>query len=309
MMTTKAKLITSNDPKGLDATAKWRGVYNKAKLTDGADGSAQQLNESREFWKELAVLIQKHSGMNQYAHEVVNSSYTYPKEYHVRPIGEQVEMIAKNFNLDPTQAYEFIKNLSALSNFVPEDSLSHVEWFAVPKVSAIAKKHFPAITNPAEQYCEAVKMVLRKLAENRSFSNYREGQITPNQLRQHSRTVDFLEHLEAEQAGDILIIAVQYGMKHRGESVRRARETFAGNEFGLTSFILGCMALVHPDRYVRWEELDTDCSGDEFAPDADGSFSWSPYFNFDDVRLEFGTYDVSIASDYYGAASSFVPQL
>jgi hypothetical protein len=32
------------------------------------------------------------------------------------------------------------------------------------------------------------------------------------------------------------------------------------------------MALVHPERYVRWEELDTDCAGDEFAPDADGAF-------------------------------------
>lgn len=57
-MITTQKLITSDDPKGTDATAKWRAVYNKQRLTDG---SAQCLNESREFWKELGELIQKHS--------------------------------------------------------------------------------------------------------------------------------------------------------------------------------------------------------------------------------------------------------
>ncbi len=61
MTTQTQKLITSNDPKGQDATAKWIAAYNKAQLTDGADGSAQRLNESKKFWKELALLIEEHS--------------------------------------------------------------------------------------------------------------------------------------------------------------------------------------------------------------------------------------------------------
>lgn len=301
MMTTK-KLITSDDPKGLDATAKWRAVYNKQQLTDGADGSAQRLNESREFWKELGELIQKHSATNQYANEVVSSNYTYPKEYKSpKPIAEQVKTIATTFGLNPTQALEFTKNLPTL----PEGAEG---WFAIPKVSAVAKQQFPAITDKAEQYCEAVKLVHTKLAESRSFYNYRKGEIVPSKLRQHARTMDFLEHLESEQQGDILIIAVQYGMRHRGKSVRRARETFAGNEFGLGAFAVGCMALVHPERYVRWEELDTDCAGDEFAPDADGDFSESPIFRFVGDGLEFSTSDVGDAYDYYGSVSGFVPQ-
>ncbi|MCX6753690.1 MAG: hypothetical protein NTV03_01380 [Candidatus Nomurabacteria bacterium] len=302
MMTTK-KLITSDDPKGLDASAKWRGVYNKTKLTDGADGSAQRLNESREFWKELGELIVKHSTTNQFANEVASSSYTYPSEYKgSKPIDEQIRTVASLFGLDWTEAMEFAKNLPTL----PEGAEG---WFAIPKVSAVGKKFFPAITDPAQQYCEVVKLVHTKLAESRSFYNYRDGEIVPSKLRQHSRTVDFLEHLEAEQAGDILILAVQYGMKHRGESVRRARETFAGNEFGLTSFVLGCMALVHPERFVRWEELDTDCAGDEFSPVADGVFSRAPFFYFGNDRLRFGAYGVSDAFGYFGAASGFVPQL
>lgn len=300
MMTTK-KLITSDDPKGLDATAKWRAVYNKQQLTDGADGSAQRLNESREFWKELGELIQKHSATNQYESEVVSSNYTYPKEYKgPKPIAEQVKTIASMFGLDPTQALEFAKNLPTL----PEGAEG---WFAIPKVSAVAKQ-FPAITDKAEQYCEAVKLVHTKLADSRSFTNYRNGEIVPSKLRQHARTVDFLEHLEAEQTGDILIIAVQYGMRHRGKSVRRARETFASNEFGLGAFAIGCMALVHPEHYVRWEELDTDCAGDEFAPDASGVFSGAPVFSFDDGGLGFGAGGVSLAGGNCGSVSGFVPQ-
>lgn len=297
-MTTK-KLITSDDPKGLDATAKWRAVYNKQQLTDGADGSAQRLNESREFWKELAELIQKHSATNQYANEVVSSNYTYPKEYKgPKPIAEQVKTIATMFGLDPTQALEFAKNLPTL----PEGPEG---WFAIPKVSMVATKQNPSITEQALQYCEAVKLVHTKLAESRSFTNYRNGEIVPSKLRQHARTVDFLEHLET---GDILIIAVQYGMRHRGKSVRRARETFASNEFGLGAFAIGCMALVHPERYVRSEELDTDCAGDEFAPDADGVFSKAPVFSFVGDELGFGTFDVSDANGNYGSVSGFVPQ-
>lgn len=307
MMTTK-KLITSDDPKGFDATAKWRAVYNKQQLTDGADGSAQRLNESREFWKELGELIQKHSATNQYANEVVFSNYTYPEEYKgPKPIAEQVQTIATMFGLDPTQALEFVKNLPAFDTFVPSDC-PDIGWFAIPKVSAVAKKHFPEIAGIAEQYCEAVKLVHTKLADSRSFTNYRNGEIVPSKLRQHARTVDFLEHLEAEQQGDILIIAVQYGMRHRGKSVRRARETFVSNEFGLGSFAIGCMALVHPERYVRWEELDTDCAGDEFAPGAGGGFSRSPVFDFPGDELRFDTRDVSNAGDYYGSVSGFVPQ-
>lgn len=299
-MTTK-KLITSDDPKGLDATAKFRAIYNKQQLTDGADGSAQRLNESREFWKELGNLIQKHSVANQYVKEVVSSNYTYPKEYNgPKSIEMQIGMLVTQWGLDPKEALEFVKNLPAL----PEGTEG---WFAIPKVSSVAKKFFSAITDPAEQYCEAVKLAHKKIADSRNFQNYREGEIVPSKLRQHARTVDFLEQLEKEQPGDILIIAVQYGMRHRGKSVRRARETFASNEFGLSSFIVCCMALVHPERLVRFDELDTDCAGDEFSPDADGAFSKAPVLYFGGGRVEFGTVVLSSALDSCGSASALVP--
>jgi hypothetical protein len=249
--------------------------------------------------KAVKAIILEMTTPNQYVNEVVNSSYTYPNEYKLRPIDEQVKTIATIFGVDPKEALEFIKTLPAL----PDDAEG---WFAIPKVSAVAKKHFPAITDPAKQYCEALKLVHSKVAESRNFTNCREGQITTAQIRQHPRTISFLEQLESEQQGDILILAVQYGMRHRGKSVRRARETFSCNEFGLGAFAIGCMALVHPERYVQWEELDTDCAGDKFAPDADGVFSKAPFFNFSNDRLEFGASDVSYVGGRYGSVSVFV---
>ncbi len=238
---------------------------------------------------------------NQYANEVVSSNYTYPSEYKMKPIEEQVQIIATMFGLDGAQALEFIKTLPAL----PEGAEG---WFAIPKVSSVAKKHFPAITDPAEQYCEALKMVHSKVAETRSFYNYREGQITTAQIHQYPRTQSFLEQLESQLQGDILILAVQYGLRHKGKSVRRARETFSDNEFGLGAFAVGCMALVHPERYVHFKELDTDCPGDEFAPVAGGGFSKAPIFGFGGGNLGFSACRVFSARAAYGSVSGFVPQ-
>lgn len=270
-----------------------------------ADTQNGIIGNGREFKNRVEnavkTIILEMTTPNKFVNEMVSSNYTYPREYRLKPISEQVEMIAKKFKLDGTQAYEFIKSLPKL----PDGAEG---WFTIPKVSAVAKKHFSAITNPTEQYCEATKLLLDQLGESRNFTNYRNGEIIPEKLRVHSRTAGFLEELENQQQGDLLIIAAQYGMRHKGKSVRRARETFSSNEFGLGAFAVGCMTLIHPEHYVKWEQLHTDCPGDEFSPVADGVFSRSPLFRFSD-GLEFGACDVSNARGYYGSASAFVPQV
>ena len=134
--------------------------------------------------------------------------------------------------------------------------------------------------DPAQKYCQAVQLVHAKIAASRPFYNYRERQITPAQLRVHAHTAHALDVIAKTQKGDILIVAAQLGVRHRGRSVRRAREVFVANEFGLGSFAVGSIVLTHPERLVRWEELDMDCPGDEFAPDGDGGFSGAPCFLF-----------------------------
>jgi len=271
-------------------------------LTLDKDGAQRIIENGGEFQVGLKELIQKHSVTNQFADEEVESSYTYPKEYRgPKQIVDQIKAIAEIFGLDPSNALEFAKNLPELPNGAEG-------WFAIPTVDAVAAKHFPEVTDPADRYCRAVELVLEKIGKSRKFYNYREGEITPNRLRQHARTLHALGQIGETQKGDILIVPAQYGTRHRGRSVRRAREVFVAGEFGLGAFAVGCMALTHPDRYVRWEELDTDCAGDEFAPNAGGDFSRAPLFGFGGGRVKFRAGWFVAALGKCGSVSAFGPQ-
>ena len=291
-------LITSRDPKGLHATGLFEAVYNKSKLDEAR---AQRLNErGGELQDGIAKLIAELSQSNHYANEEVRSNYTYPKEYKgPKPILDQVKAIAKIFDLDPSQARGFAKNLPVL----PDDAEG---WFAIPSVDALAKKHFPEVTDPAQKYCLAVQLVHADLSSTRLFYNYREGQITPAQLRVHARTAHALDLIAETQKGDILIVAAQLGMRHRGKSTRRAHEVFVANEFGLGSLAVGSIVRTHPQRLLRWDELDMDCSGDEFFLGGDGGFSLAPYFSFNDGEVRFGTVWVGGAYERFGSASGFL---
>jgi hypothetical protein len=271
MMTMSTTLITSRDPKGQQATSIFEAAYNKARLDDTR---AQRLNENGDELKVgISRLIAELSVSDRYADEEVRSNYTYPKEYSRLPVEEQVERIAKLFDLNPQDAYAYAKLLPQL----PEGAEG---WFAIPSVEAVAKKHFPKVTDPAEQYCCVQNMILKMIAESRRFYNYREGEISPQSLRMHARLAQALDTVKKTQKGDILIIAAQLGLRHRGRSVRRAREVFVANEFGLDGVIVGSIALTHPARFVRWEELDTDCAGAEFKPGDESEFSVAPIFCF-----------------------------
>jgi len=301
MMTMSRTLITSDDPKGRQAVDLFRAAYNKAGLDSER---AQRLNENEDggFTDGLRELIERCSVTNRYADEEVSSSYAYPREYKgPKPIEEQIRKLAEILGLDPSLALEYAKSLPPL----PEGAEG---YFAIASVDALAAKHFPEVTDPTEKHCAAIRFIHTKIAASRRFYNYREGQITPAQLRAHARTAVALAKLAETQKGDILIVAAQLGMRHRGKSVRRAREVFVTNEFGLGSVAVGSVVLTHPERLVRWEELDMDCPGDEFAPGADGPFSYAPCFRCHDDGVEFNASAVSDAHECYGSTSAFLPQ-
>lgn len=299
MSKTLAPSVTTRDPKGLKFVSVVEDAYNKTLLSEE---EAQRVNEASGLAELVGKFIAEKRKSNQFGDEEVGSTYTYPTEYTgPEPIGEQIGVIAEIFGLDPGHALEFAKNLPEL----PEGAEG---WFAIPSVDALAAKHFPEVTDPAEKYCRAVQLVHQKIAASRRFYNYREGQITPAQLRAHARTAHALESLAEVQKGDILIVAAQLGMRHRGRSVRRARAVFAGNEFGLGSLAGGSIVLTHPERLVRLKQLHMDCSGDEFSPAAAGQFEDTPYFGFRDDEVQFDTGWVGGAYEHYGSASGFLPQ-
>jgi hypothetical protein len=177
---------------------------------------------------------------------------------------------------------------------------SHEGWFAIPQWRKIAPT-----------YNEAVQIVLAKLSETRKgkFYNYRSDEMGPANLREGSRKVSYMQQLaEGQNDADILIVPAQFGLTHRGRSVRRAREVFKSNEFGLGAFEVGIMLLTHPERLANYDDLWIDCAGDEFKPSDESEFSSAPFFGFSDDGLGFGTSWFSNAFEHFGSASAFLPQ-
>lgn len=244
----------------------------------------------------ITSTTQELSASNRYADQMVKSNRTYPPEYQgPKLIRTQVEALLTQFpNLNATWAlsqgqawYDGIK--PGLPKWI-EGPLVYVWWEVFSGYNA------------------ALQQVLDRIAATRTFSNYRAGTIGPEHLRQIERTARMEKALKAIQPGDLIIVPNQAGVRHRGESVLRAREVFVKQEFGLGGIAEGCRTLTHPERYVRWEQLHTDLAGDEYSPDADGEFSEAPYLSFIGGKVGFSAGRVSDPTGGCGSSSALLPQ-
>jgi hypothetical protein len=230
---------------------------------------------------------------DKYKNEEVISSYGYLSGY-TKPklITEQCNILRQIF---PGVGF-------ADEKLAEREVPKHAEgWFAIPKWQTVAPT-----------YAEAVQKVLDALksARNGKFYNYRDGQIVNERLRQSEKTERLFQKLtESQKDHDILVVAAQFGLRHRGRSVRRAREVMLANECGLGAFAVGIMILTHPERLQHLDDLWIDCAGDEFDdPDAGDRFVHAPVFRFYDGGVEFGTYWYDYASELYGSVSAFAAQ-
>jgi hypothetical protein len=249
-------------------------------------------DELRDAIAELVVAKTRELSLsNQFSGEEVESSYTYPRGYKVKGITEQTNILRRLF-----PGIGFADEKVALRPLPPNAE----GWFAIPRWEKIAPT-----------YGEAVEKVLTKISESRDgqFYNWRKGELGPNRLRQHKRTVAMLKKLGDQQKGsDILVVPAQFGQRRRGSSIRQARTGFLAGEFGLGAFAVGIMLLTHPERLQHYDDLWIDCAGDEYSPGADGGFSHAPFFGFHDGKVEFYAYWFDHAYEHCGSASAFVSQ-
>jgi len=266
------------------------GATLKALEDAGATLEHLKLIRSDEEIAKSVVEILCNASKSRYADEEVASSYTYPNSYAVKPLTEQIAVLTKLFDLDGAKALAYAENLPTLPNGAKG-------WFAIPKWQAVANN-----------YGKAVEKMLALIGNSRKFKNWREGQLGERYLRQSQSSEQMFAKFCEQQEGDIIIIPAQFGLRHRGRSVRRARIVFSGNEFGLGAFANGCMLLIHPEREQEWEQLHIDCAGDEYAPDGDGKFVSAPIFDWGDGGLHFNTCWTDDAYKQYGSASGFLPQ-
>lgn len=236
------------------------------------DGLQKLIENGDEFQSRIVTAVRELSVSNQYADEETESSYGYLSGYKPKGITEQTNILRQLF-----PGVGFADEKLAEGQLPPNAE----GWFAIPRWEKIAPT-----------YGEAVQKVLDliKQTRNGAFYNYRDGQLGPQYLRQSQKSAKAFQKLGDEQKDhDILVVPAQFGLRHRGRSVRRAREVMNANEFGLGAFAVGIMILTHPERLMNYDDLWIDCAGDEFAPDADGGFSESPFFEFFGDLVEFGT--------------------
>ncbi|MGC9159215.1 MAG: hypothetical protein ACP5FH_09505 [Terracidiphilus sp.] len=238
----------------------------------------------------LVEMIQRHTVSDKFKDEEVGSDRSYPATYKVRPIEAQVTELRTCFPaLGSCQEKLARKPL-------PEGA---EEWFAIPRWEVLAPS-----------YGEALERVLDVLAARRKFQNRIPGRLGPEYLRSSDRS-RMAEKILADQQprNDILVVAAQAGMRHRGCSARRARQRMAGNEFGLGAFAVGCLLLTHPERLSREDTLMIDCSGDEYSMHGDSTFDRVPLFDFDISGVALSIFYEDRSRNLWGTPSGFLCKL
>ncbi len=283
-------LITSGQEKQYKRLVEDAADKALVKANLDKDGLQKLIENGDEFQSRIMVAIKELSISNQFASEEVESSYGYLSGYKPKPIVEQMKVLR-----------ELFPELGSVDEKLAEAELppNAEGWFAIPRWEKIAST-----------YGEAVQKVLDLIKQTRDgkFHNYCEGKLGSQYLRQHVKTAKMFQAFGDKQKDyDIFVVPAQFGLNHRGKSVRRAREVMSASEFGLGAFAIGIMLLTHPERLRHDDDLWIDCAGDEYSPDADRDFFHAPYFDFDG-GVEFGTVGTGIPFDYCGSASGFVPQ-
>jgi hypothetical protein len=235
----------------------------------------------------LVEIIHRHTVSDKFKDEEVGSNRVYPPTYRVRPVEAQVTELKKHF---PSLG-------SCMEKLARKPLLEGAEaWFAIPRWQALAPT-----------YNEAVEMVLEVLATKRKFQNRIIGRLGPTYLRQSERSKLAGKILADQQQGqDILVVAAQAGMLHRGCSARRARLRMAGNEFGAGVFPVACMLLTHPERLSAEDTLMIDCGGDEYSVRGDYTFDRVPLFDYDISGIEFSIFYEDRARNLWGTPSGFL---
>lgn len=186
------------------------------------DGLQKLIENGDEFQARIITGIRELSVSNQFADEEVESSYVYPEDYKAKGITAQTNILR-----------QLVPGIGFADEKLAEQPLppNAEGWFAIPRWQKVA-----------ETYGKAVEKVLELIKQQHKgkFYNWREGKLGEQYLRQYERTAKKLQVLGDQQKDyDILVIPAQFGFHHRGRSVRRAREVFTANEFGLGAFEVG----------------------------------------------------------------------
>ena len=254
--------------------------------------SIQKLIENGdEFHVRIMAAVKELSATDEFAQEEVASNFAYPPGFKIKEVAEQVTILRQLF----PELKEATYDLEISAGRLPV----HAEgWFAIPRWRSLA----PTLS-------EAIEKMLSAYGAQVNFFNYSDGRIDADYLHQQAKSIKSWKKLGERQRGhDILIVPCQFGLRHRGRSVRRAHEMMGAREFGLGAFAVAAMLVVHPVRLAPLS-LNILCAGDEIAWDMDCQSTYVPVFQYEDVG-HVGSQFLIGQQDYvgegYGSVSGFL---
>jgi hypothetical protein len=260
--------------------------------------SAQKLIENggelKSLLDEAMVSAARDLSTNKrFASEKVRSTRIYPAGYNPRKISlaERIERLS-----------ELVSGIGSVkANRMAEKPLPKgaEAWFAIPRWEIFGKT-----------YGEAVKKVFKISAKARAcaFSDCCCQDSYEPFLRQHPRSVEMWAELYKQQKSDLIVVPAQFGLRHRGRSVRRVREIFLANEFGLGIFATGIMLLTDPERLQGYTDLWINCAGDEYKPFFRRVWCHAPGWRFYRGTVQLCTGLDHEPHIFYGSATAFLPK-
>jgi hypothetical protein len=278
-------------------------LSNAGATTDDADWLRKQDNAPLvvQFMRERQKA--QNGKAETFKREQVESNCGYPSGWSLKPLSEQVAILLQYFpDLDISHVEELGKRYEKDGKLVLPQGMDGL--VVIPKPSVVAKlledkKDWPT-------YNRAIKCLLGVMATTRrSIANYTDGRVGPEFYNLVPQTAEAYAKLE-ELPGEMMVLAVQTGILHRGKSARRARVTFGEREFGLDAFAVGCIILTHPERLQSSDALFIDCSGSEMAPEADDNFDHVPHWFHHTGALSLESSWVGNDSANSGSASAAV---
>jgi hypothetical protein len=264
-------------------------AVNRA-ISEGAiknKNGAQKLIESGDDLQLRIIEILREISSDQFAKEEVESNFKYPSNYKVKSILEQIKIISDFFPEVKTADYKFAENI------LPPSSEG---WFAIPKWQKVATNYQGAV--------ERVISLIKKTRRGRTHHCWELIEDVDSFSRSKRSDKAFSVLGQEQKNCDILIVPCQFGLKHRGRSIRRALEAMPSYEFGLGAFDVGIMLLTHPERLSHCKDLWIDCPGDKLESE---DLNCAPsFFGFDGTELVFGMSYKDHPHDSSGSASGML---
>ena len=298
MSTTLAPSVRHYDSKGRKFMSICEQAYDKAGFTEE---EAQCTNDTPGLATLLAEFFARARLRQDFANEEVPSTFGYHSGYQApKPMVEQVAILKAHFPelANATWSQEAEQKAEQKALHATEHGLGPEGPFAIVPWQLIGKT-----------YGEALERVLEVLGKTRDgrFIDYCRGKHGSKYLRESAKKIEAFERIASEQEGhNVLVIAGQFGTRHRGRSVRRACAVMDATEFGLGAFEVAIMLLTHPERLAHDDDdLWIDCAGDEYSSEAGGQFLGAPIFYFRDGELRLGASEVSYPCGHYGSVSGF----